>query len=265
MKQRSAIRSDIAWSTPNRIGVLGYDLTRDLIGRINLGDMGFLEVMSRLPNARESRVFNALLVTLVEHGIVPSTLATRLTYTGAPEAVQGAVAAGLLGLGSVFVGSTESAARMLVEALPDPRARAALPQLADLIVAAHRASGRPVPGIGHPIHKPVDPRVPRLFALARANGFGGPYIRLMQLVARRAEKASGRPLPINATGAIGAICCEMGVPWQACRGLGVMARAVGLVGHVLEESRRPMAQEIWHRVENEATAHARGRLRRKKR
>jgi citrate synthase len=265
MKRKPGIRSDIAWSTSDRIGVLGYDLARDLIGHINLGDMGFLEVMGRLPNGRESRMFNAILVTLVEHGIVPSTLATRLTYTGAPEAVQAAVAAGLLGLGNVFVGSTENAARMLVEALPDPRARTALPQLADLIVAAHGASGRPVPGIGHPIHKPVDPRVPRLFALARANRFGGPYIRLMQLVARRAEKAFGRPLPINATGAIGAICCEMGVPWRACRGLGVMARAVGLVGHVLEESRRPMAQEIWHRVEHEATAHVRGRLRRKKR
>jgi len=265
MKRRSAIRSDIAWSTRDRIGVLGYDLVRDLIGRINLGDMGYLEITGRLPSARESKMFNALLVTLVEHGIVPSTLATRLTYTGAPEAIQAAVAAGLLGLGSVFVGSTESAARMLVEALPNPRAHVPLPPLADRIVAAHRAAGRPLPGVGHPIHKPVDPRVPRLFALARANGFGGPYIRLMQLVARRAERAHGRPLPINATGAIGAICCEMGLPWQACRGLGVMARAVGLVGHVLEESRRPMAREVWHRIEDEATAHARGRLRRKRR
>jgi len=265
MKRRPAMRSDIAWSTPGRIGVLGYDLTRDLIGRINLGDMGFLEVTGRLPSAHESRMFNAILVTLVEHGIVPSTLATRLTYTGAPEAIQAAVAAGLLGLGSVFVGSTEGTARMLVEALPNPRARVALPELADRIVAAQRAASRPIPGLGHPIHKPVDPRVPRLFALARANRFGGPYIRLMQLVARRAAKAHGRPLPINATGAIGAICCEMGLPWQACRGLGVMARAVGLVGHVLEESRRPLARELWHRIENEATAHARGRLRRKKR
>ena len=187
------------------------------------------------------------------------------SYTGAPEALQAAVAAGLLGLGSVFVGSTEGAARMLVEALPNPRTRIALPQVAERIVAARRAAGGPIPGLGHPIHTPVDPRVPRLFALARANGFGGPYIRLMQLIARRAAKAYGRPLPINATGAIGAICCEMKLPWQACRGLGVMARAVGLVGHVLEESRRPMAREVWHRIEDEATAHARGRLRRKKR
>jgi citrate synthase len=263
MKPRARLRSDIAWSTPERIGIFGYDLVRELIGRVSLGDMGFLEVTGRLPNARESRMFNAMLVTLVEHGIVPSTLATRLTYTGAPEALQAAVAAGLLGLGSVFVGSTEGAARMLAAALPDPEAKASLSELADKIVADHRAVGRIIPGLGHPIHKPIDPRTPRLFAVARATGFSGRYVELMRLVARRAAKAYGRALPINATGAIGAICCEMGLPWQVCRGLGVMARAVGLVGHILEENRRPIAQEVWQRVEHEATAHARGRLRRK--
>ncbi len=265
MKPRARVRSDIAWSTPERIGVFGYDLVRDLIGRASLGDMGFLEIAGRLPSARESRMFNAMLVTLVEHGIVPSTLATRLTYTGAPEALQAAVAAGLLGLGSVFVGSTEGAARMLGAALPNRKAKLPLPGLADGIVADHRAAGRIIPGLGHPIHKPIDPRTPRLFAVARATGFSGPYVKLMQLVARRASKAYGRALPINATGAIGAICCEMRLPWQVCRGLGVMARAVGLVGHILEENRRPMAQEVWHRVEAEASAHARGRLRRKRR
>jgi citrate synthase len=265
MKRRAPLRSEIAWSTPDRIGVFGYDLVRDLIGRVSLGDMGFLEVTGRLPNARESRMFNAMLVTLVEHGIVPSTLATRLTYTGAPEALQAAVAAGLLGLGSVFVGSTEGAAKMLGRALPDPKAKVSLPRLADRLVREHREAGRTVPGLGHPIHKPVDPRVPRLFAIARATGFSGPYVELMRLVARRVAKAHGRPLPINATGAIGAICCEMRLPSEVCRGLGVMARAVGLVGHILEESRRPIAREIWHRVEDEASARIRGKLHRKRR
>jgi len=264
MKQRTRLRSDIAWSTPDRIGVLGYDLVRELIGRVSLGDMAFLEVTGRLPNKRESRMFNAMLVTLVEHGIVPSTLATRLTYTGAPEALQAAVAAGLLGLGSVFVGSIEGAARMLGRAVPDPKAKVSLPAVADRIVREHREAGRIVPGLGHPIHKPVDPRVPRLFAIARATGFSGPHIELMRLVGRRAAKAYGRPLPINATGAIGAISCEMRLPWEVCRGIGVMARAVGLVGHILEESRRPIAREVWHRVEAEASARVRGKLRRKR-
>jgi citrate synthase len=261
-RKQTPLQSNIAWSTPDRIGVFGYDLPRDLIGRVNLGDMGFLEIVGRLPTAPESKVFNALLVTLVEHGLTPSSIATRMTYVGAPDAMQAAVAAGLLGLGTVFVGTIEGAAKILSAAIPDPKAKLSLLALADTIVAEHRQSRRNIPGIGHPIHKPVDPRVPRLFAVARANDFSGPYIRLMQLVAQRAAKASGRELPINATGAIGAICCELGLPWQVCRGLGVMARAVGLVGHILEEGRKPMALEIWRRADDEASANIRGRLRR---
>jgi citrate synthase len=261
MSKDNAIRSEIAWSTPDRISVWGYDLTRELIGRVNLGDMGFLEITGRLPDAHESTMFNALLVTLVEHGIVPSTLAARMTVAGAPEALQAAVAAGLLGLGSVFVGSTEAVARLLRETLPDPSADVRLPELAARVVDEHRQAKRILPGLGHPIHKPIDPRTPRLFAIARANGFGGRYVELMKAIAPRAEKVHARSLPINATGAIGAIACEMNLPWQACRGIGVMARAVGLVGHALEELRQPLAGEVWHRTEAEASASARGRLR----
>jgi citrate synthase len=136
-----------------------------------------------------------------------------------------------------------------------------LADLADTIVARHRQAKQSLPGIGHPIHKPVDPRVPRLFEVARVNGFGGPYIRLMELIAEKAEREYRRQLPVNATGAIGAICCELGLPWQVCRGLGVMARAVGLVGHILEESRNPIALELWHRTDEEASSDVRGKLR----
>jgi citrate synthase len=264
MSKTVPLRSDIAWSTADTIGVHGYDLCNDLLGEINFGDMAFLEVAGRLPNAAESRMFNAVLVTLVEHGIVPSTLAARMTYAGAPEAMQAAVAAGLLGLGSVFVGSTEGSARMLAAALPPGSpapAEAALAALAKGIVQEHREQKRIVPGLGHPIHKPVDPRAVRLFEIARQTGFHGPYVALMEQVAQAASAALGKPLPVNATGAIGALCCEMGLSWKVSHGLGVMARAVGLVGHVLEEARQPMAMSLWHRAEEEATAHARGTLR----
>ena len=261
-RKQKPVRSDIAWSTPDRIGVFGYDLPGELIGHVNQGDMGFLEIVGRLPSPAESNVFNALLVTLVEHGVTPSAIATRMTYTGAPESMQAAVAAGLLGLGTVFVGTIEGAAKLLTEALPDPNANVSLPELAEKIAAEHRQSKRSIPGIGHPIHKPIDPRVPRLFEVARVNGFGGPYIQLMELVAEKAEQSFGRQLPLNATGAIGAICCELRLPWQVCRGLGVMARAVGLVGHILEESRNPMALELWHRTDEEASSLIRGKLRR---
>jgi len=257
VRKTKPIRSDIAWSTPDRIEVRGRSLPDDLLGKISLGDMAWLLIVGRTPTPQESTVFNAIAVTLVEHGITPSALVARLTYAGAPESLQAAVAAGLCGLGSVFVGSTEGTARMLYEALPPGTKGADLERIARETVSAFRERGQIIPGLGHPLHKPVDPRAPRLFQMAEDNGFSGDYIRLEQLICAEAERAAGKSLPVNATGAIGAICCELGLPWKIVRGVGVFARAIGLVGHILEESNNPMAVEIWQRVEDEATAHVR--------
>jgi citrate synthase len=254
--KKASLRSDMSRSTPDRIVVRGFDLTEDLMGKVNLGDMAFLELVGRLPGGGESVVFNAMLVALVEHGITPNTLAARLTYLGAPEAIQGAVAAGLLGLGSVFVGTIEGAARVLQEALPEGGATdgANLETLAVEIVRDHRARKEAIPGLGHPIHRTGDPRTARLFALSEERGLAGQYVRLMQLIGDEAARArGGRLLPINVTGAIGALASELGIPWQICRGLGVMARSIGLVAHVLEEMRQPMAGEIWRYADEEAT------------
>src|SRR5690606_12312461 len=150
-------------------------------------------------------------------------------YTGAPEAMQAAVAAGLCGLGSVFVGSMETAARVLQEALPDPQADVDLHVLAKQALAKLRAEKQLVPGIGHTLHKPVDPRAPRLFEIAAENGYSGRYVQLMQLIADEAQAASGKTLPVNATGAIGAIASELGLPWRIIRGIGVFSRSIGLV------------------------------------
>ena len=256
-RKTKPIRTDIAWSTPDRIEVRGKSLPDELLGHINLGDMAFLQILGRMPTPPESRLFNAVAVTLVEHGITPSALAARLTYAGAPESLQAAVAAGLCGLGTVFVGSTEGTAKMLYEALPPGTKGADLEKIAVEVVAGFRARGQIVPGLGHPLHKPVDPRAPRLFQIAKENGYSGDYIKLEQLICAEAERLSGKMLPVNATGAIGAICCELGLPWKIVRGIGVLARAIGLVGHILEESNNPMAIEIWQRVEDEATAHIR--------
>jgi citrate synthase len=252
------IRSDIGWSDATSITVFGKDLPADILGHLNLGDMGFLELTGRVPSRAESRMFNAMVVTLVEHGMTPSALVARLTYLGAPESLQGAVAAGLNGLGTVFVGSIEGAAKMLYEAMPTSLAHADFRALAGPVVESFQSQRRIIPGIGHPIHKPVDPRTPRLFELANETGFDGPYLQLMQAIADEAERRTGKTLPVNATGAIGALCCEMGFDWKICRGLGVMARAVGLVGHILEETRNPMAEEIWLSADARATAHLRG-------
>src|ERR1041385_2654940 len=178
MAQRKKLRSDIAWSTPDKVVVKGFDLCRDILGKLSLGDMAFLELTDRLPTAKESAVFNAIAITLVEHGLTPSAIAARMTIAGAPEAMQAAVAAGLCGLGSVFVGSMETAARMLQEALPDPAASVDIEAKARAIVDDHRTRKRAVPGIGHRFHKPIDPRAPKLFEIAAANGFSGKYVTL---------------------------------------------------------------------------------------
>jgi citrate synthase len=257
MPKAKHIRTDIAWSEVDRITVKGRDLCSEILGKLSLGDLAFLLITDRMPSTRESTMFNAIAVTLVEHGLTPSALAARLTYTGAPEAMQAAVAAGLCGLGSVFVGSMETAARVLQEALPDPKADVDLPALAKAAVAKLRAERQLVPGIGHTLHKPVDPRAPRLFEIAAENGYSGPYVKLMQLIADEAQAVSGKTLPVNATGAIGAIASELGLPWQIIRGIGVFSRSIGLVGHILEEMRDPMAYQVKAWAEKEATAHLR--------
>ena len=230
----SEIRSELGWSTRERIVVRGRDLPSEILGVLNLGDMAFFELTGRVPEAKESRLFNAMAVTLVEHGVTPSALAARLTFLGAPEAMQAAVAAGLSGLGSVFVGSMEGVAKMLSETT----------DVKKIISETKR-----IPGLGHPLHKPVDPRTTRLFEIARETGHYGKYCKTME------EIAAIKKLTLNATGAIGALACELGLDWRAVRGIGVMARAVGLVGHLLEESHQPMAQAVWHQVEEQASRH----------
>lgn len=249
--------TEIGWSSPDSITLFGRSLPDEILGHLSFGDMAFLELTRRVPTPGESRMFNAMLVTLVEHGLTPSTLVARLTYLGAPESLQGAVAAGLSGLGSVFVGSMEGSAKMLSEAMPDPAVAPDLDAIAAAIVARFAETKSIVPGIGHPFHKPIDPRTPRLIQIAEETGFNGPYVRLIQLVAAGAGRARKRDLPCNATGILGALCCEMQLDWRIARGLGVMARAVGLVGHILEESKNPIAADLWLRTEQEATEHFR--------
>ena len=252
-KRKDKLTSSIGWSTADKISVRGLDLPNEILGHMNLGDLAFLQLTGRKATPEESKVFNAIVITLVEHGITPSAIAARMTYMGAPESLQAAVAAGLCGLGTVFVGSMEGASKMLYEALPQDKLGTGvdLDALAVETVAGFRDRKAIVPGLGHPVHKPVDPRTPRLFEIAAQNGKSGEYVALMQKIQTEAEARSGKMLPINATGAIGAICCEFGFPWKIVRGFGVMARAIGLVGHILEESENPISYDIWQRVEEE--------------
>lgn len=255
------IRSDMGSSAVDRITVCGMDLANDILGKMSLGDMAWLEIKGRQPTPDESAMFNALLCTLVEHGLTPMALAARLVYLGAPESSQAAVAAGLCGLGTTFAGTAEGAARILQTTLGTRAAPKDVPDLdaaARDIVADHMRRKAIIPGLGHRIHKPIDPRTPRLFELAAKHGFKGRYVALLERIQVEAERTSGKTLPINATGAMGALVSEMDIDWRLARGIAVMGRAVGLVGHLAEEIRNPIGREIWERMEYETSAHARG-------
>nr|WP_022884407.1 citryl-CoA lyase [Glaciibacter superstes] len=256
------IRSAMSRSTPSTVTVFGQDLVA-MLGTVNLGDFAYLELFKRLPDERESTLFNALVVTLVEHGVTPSAIAARMTYLGAPESLQGAVASGILGLGNTFVGTIEGAAKICQERLPQSGADRIsadermsdeqINALAEGIVAEYSTDKRMIPGLGHPVHKPVDPRAQKLLRLGRELGFDDSSSRLVEALSRIASERSGRVLPVNATGAIGALASTLGVPAHVARGLGVMARAIGLVGHLLEEKADPIATTVWNRIEAEVS------------
>ena len=199
-------------------------------------------------------------MSLADHGLTPSALAARLTYTGAPEAIQGAVAAGLLGAGSVFLGPAGDTAHFLADALGERGEQgtddASLRRVAEIAVDERRRAGALVPGLGHPVHRAEDPRVPRLYALAAEEGTLGPHLRLLELVAAVHEEATGKHLPINGAGAGGAALADVGVPPGSVRGFVLIARTAGLVGQLAEEAQQPIGRQLAHEIEQRASRNA---------
>ncbi|VVT31231.1 citryl-CoA lyase [Rhizobium sp. EC-SD404] len=251
-RNQKPLKSELGRSTTDTVIVRGFDLPRELMGHIDFGDMAFLQITGRRPSSSESIVFNAMLVSLVEHGMTPSAIATRMVLAGAPEALQAAVGAGLNSLGSRFAGTMEGAARVLQAALPDAQT-GDIKAIAKDVVEDHTKRRDFLPGIGHPLHTPVDPRAERLRAIAQEQDLAGPYVALMWEISIQASETSGRILPVNVTGAIGALLCELGLDWRLARGMAVMSRAVGLVGHAWEEMNTPMADEVYQRIDDEVS------------
>jgi citrate synthase len=250
-------RTWIGHSDAEHIRVAGRDLPREIMGRFTLTELTYLLVTRREPTEGERRMLDAVLVSLADHGLTPSALAARLTYTGAPEAVQGAIAAGLLGAGSVFLGPTGDTAEFLVAALAGHDLSTAIDDatmrtIAEVAVDARRAAGLRVPGLGHPVHKVEDPRTPRLYELAREEGVLGPHLRLLRVVAAVHEERTGKHLPINGAGAGGAALVDLGLPPESVRGVVLVARTAGLVAHLVEEAARPVGMPLWLEVERRA-------------
>jgi len=235
--------SAISASNAESIVVRGHDLCRDLVGHITFTDHAWLLVTGRLPTPAQRRMLDATLVAIAEHGIVPSVAAARMTLAAAPEAIQGAVAAGLLGCGSVILGSAESAARFMSDILGHVTLREVnAATLAALIEA--REARRAVPGYGHPLHKQSDPRVGRLLAIADEAGLAGRHVAVARLIEQKLPEVTGKPLVMNVSGAIAAVMLDAGFPLLAVKGVPILARTASLIAHLLEEQERPIGFTI---------------------
>jgi len=202
-------------------------------------------------------VFESVLVALADHGFTPTAIAARLTYLSAPDSLQGALAAGLLGGGSRFLGVTEDCGTYLHDVLghvvgPMPADEQAWDALALEAVTATKAAGRFVPGLGHPVHKVTDPRTPVLIRIADEEGLRGPHLRLFEAIGRVHEQVLGRRLPLNGAGVCGAALADLGLPVELLRGFALLARAAGLLGQIAEERRRPIGMDAYLAVDRNA-------------
>lgn len=196
----------------------------------------------------ELTVVNAILITMMEHGFTPSAISTRSIYMSAPENLQGAVAAGLMAVGSQFVGTVENNARLLARIVATPAGERRA--VAEAIVDDYRARKAHMPGFGHHLHRPDDPRAARLLEIGAENGLDGAYVQALRLLAEVIDEKARRHITINATGAVSALLGEMGIPVDLMRGFSVFGRTPGLIAHIAEERERPSARFIWELVDN---------------
>lgn len=239
-KQDNAVTS-ISTSDAHSITVRGLDLCDEVIGQWDFTSYFWLLVTGQRPSETQRSLADATLCAIAEHGLVPSVVAARMTLAAGPEAWQGAVAAGLLGCGSVILGSADLAGQFLAQTI----ARAANEDLSDQDAAvagikALRAEKKAVPGFGHPQHSEGDPRALKLLALAAEKGVVGRHIEMLHAVRDAMPEAIGRPLPINVNGAIPAVLLDAGFPLAALKGIALLARTASLIGHLNEEQERPI-------------------------
>lgn len=237
--------SAISCSNEQTIVVRGFDLCAELMGKTTFTDLAWLLVAGSLPNDSQRRMLDATLVAIAEHGLVPSVQASRMTLAAAPEALQGAVAAGILGCGSVILGAAETAGHLLHDVV-ERSSTAALRDASIQVVQEHRSARRPVPGFGHPLHKDFDPRAKKLIEIAEECGTRGSHVDAVLEVQGVIPQIIGKPLALNVSGAIAAVLLDAGYPLLALKGVPILARTASLVGHLLEEQHRPVGFVLSH-------------------
>jgi citrate synthase len=244
-------------SDADHIQLLGHDLARELMGKVGFGELALWLATQQRPTPRQVRLFEAALVALADHGFTPTAIAARLTLYSAPDAFQGAIAAGLLGGGSRFLGVTEDTGRYLADILASvegdlPTTDEQWDELARRAVTEARAARRLIPGLGHPVHKQGDPRTPVIIGIAEQEGLKGPHLRLFEAIGRVHPAILGRALPLNGAGVCGAALADLGLPPELLRGVALLARTAGLLGQLAEEMRAPIAPDIYYAVDRNA-------------
>jgi citrate synthase len=241
--------TSIARVDATSVTIRGLDLPTEMLGRMSFTEAALLDITGDRPSPEDVALADLVLVCLMEHGMMPANIAARLSWTGAPESLQAAVASGLCGIGSVLLGAVEESARMLQDNLARVEG-SDFDAVARELVAEHRAAGRKIPGLGHKVHFPEDPRTERLFEVATHHGRGDRHIALLRAVGAAADEALGRHLPINADGACGAVLSNLDLDWRIARGFALVARSAGLVAHLYEEMRMPAADAMLERIES---------------
>ncbi|HLY56190.1 MAG TPA: citryl-CoA lyase [Stellaceae bacterium] len=242
--------TSICRSDAEHIEVRGLDLCDELIGQIGFADYFFLLVTGGKPTSEQSYFLNAVLVAIAEHGLVPSVQAARMTYAAAPDALQGAVAAGILGCGTVVLGSAEVSAQFLQRIVASAEADGRpVPEAARAELVELRAGKRAVPGWGHPEHVDGDPRAKCLIRLARQRGVAGRHVALVDTVTELVPDIYGRRLLPNVSAAIPAVMLDVGFPAAVMKGVPILARTAGLIGHLYEESQRPIGFTLAYNAE----------------
>lgn len=245
MKSARKPTTRLCTHSTDTITVRGADLVDELIGELSFTEMTYFAITGRRPTRAQTRILDAVLVTLMEHGLTPSAIATRMIYGSTPESLQAGVSAGLLAVGSMFVGTMEGCAALIERMLAAADGEQAAGDIAD----EYRQTHKPIPGFGHHMHKPDDPRTPKLFALAQAQGLPGHHIAALRTLSAAVDQRFGKHITINATGAVGALLGEIAIPAPIMRGIAVISRSAGLVAHIAEEQRTPSMRYIWELVE----------------
>ena len=232
--------SHIAQAYPDRVEVRGRDLCGDLMGSLTFTEYFHLLLTGREPTEDQRFFLDLLLVAIAEHGMMPTNVAARMTLAADPESLQGAVAAGILGAGPVILGTAEPCARLLEEAQEKVVAAAAPEAVAEEMARSFHASGERLPGFGHPVHRPIDPRAERILELADDRGVSGPHVLLAHCFRDQATKVWGKPLTLNVSMPIAAVMLDLDFPPAAVKALPILARTAGLLAHLAEEKQNPL-------------------------